>query len=279
MGREHPPMGGEAGASRERCLLLPSRQCSCLLHIFCLLEPSLVSLCLLLCSYSLVLCAESAQHRAEIERRTERPVTAIPADLTKPEQIDALFQEVPRRLRRLDVLVANPGGHVPYGGLEDLAEEQWYQAFELLLMSAVRLSRLAVPLMRAQGAGDIVFITSSTVREPPQHLLLSNALQAGVTGFAKTLSRSLASYNIRVNVVAPGYFDTGRVRRRIDGIVEREHVPRQSAALQVAGDVPLGRIGTAGELAELVTFLVSRRAGFLTGATIQIDGGSSHSLF
>jgi len=217
--------------------------------------------------------------REEIERRTERPVTAIPADLTKPEQIDALFQEVPRRLRRLDVLVANPGGHVPYGGLEDLTEEQWYQAFELLLMSAVRLSRLAVPLMRAQGAGDIVFITSSTVREPPQHLLLSNALQAGVTGFAKTLSRSLASYNIRVNVVAPGYFDTGRVRRRIDDIVEREHVPRQSAALQVAGDVPLGRIGTAGELAELVTFLVSRRAGFLTGATIQIDGGSSHSLF
>ena len=217
--------------------------------------------------------------RAEIERRTERPVTAIPADLTKPEQIDALFQEVPRRLRRLDVLIANPGGHVPYGGLEDLTEEQWYQAFELLLMSAVRLSRLAVPLMRAQGAGDIIFITSSTVREPPQHLLLSNALQAAVTGLAKTLSRSLASDNIRVNVVAPGYFETGRVRRRIDDIVEREHVPRQSAALQVAGDVPLGRIGTAGELAELVTFLVSRRAGFLTGATIQIDGGSGHSLF
>ncbi|PYU19232.1 MAG: short-chain dehydrogenase, partial [Acidobacteria bacterium] len=79
--------------------------------------------------------------------------------------------------------------------------------------------------------------------------------------------------------VAPGYFDTGRVRRRIDDIVEREHVPRQSGGLQVAGDVPLGRIGTAGELAELVTFLVSRRAGFLTGATIQIDGGSGHSLF
>lgn len=216
--------------------------------------------------------------RAKIERCTGRSVCAIPADLTRPEQIDAFVQEAYHRLGRLEVLVANPGGHIPYGGLEVLTEEQWYQAFDLILMSAVRLARLTVPLMRAQGAGDIVFITSSTVREPAPHLLLSNALQAGVAGLAKTLSRSLAPANIRVNVVAPGYFDTGRVRRRIDEIVERERVPRESAARQVAGEIPLGRIGAADELAELVTFLVSRRAAYLTGATIQIDGGSSRGL-
>jgi 3-oxoacyl-[acyl-carrier protein] reductase len=217
--------------------------------------------------------------RELIEGRTGTPVHALPTDLTRSEQIDALIQEVHRRLGMIEVLVVNPGGHVPYGGLEELTEQQWYQAFDLILMGAVRLARLTVPLMRAQGAGDIVFITSSTVREPAPHLLLSNALQAGVAGLAKTLSRSLAHANIRVNVVAPGYFDTGRVRRRIDEIVQREGLPRESAALQVAGEIPMGRIGSADELAELVTFLVSRRAAYLTGATVQIDGGDSRGLF
>lgn len=217
--------------------------------------------------------------RAEIERRAGNGVLAVQADLTKPKQIDTLVEKTYRRLGRLDVLVVNPGGHVPYGGLDELTEKQWYEAFELFVMSAVRLARQTVPLMRTQGGGDIVFITSSTLREPPQHLLLSNALQTGVAGLAKTLSRTLAPDNIRVNVVAPGYFDTGRVRQRIDEIVERERLPRGSAALQVAGEVPLGRIGTADELAELVTFLASRRAAYLTGATIVIDGGSSHGVF
>jgi 3-oxoacyl-[acyl-carrier protein] reductase len=216
--------------------------------------------------------------REEIQRRTGTAVHAIQADLTKPDQIDALVADAHRHLGRLDILVANPGGHVPYGGLDDLTDEQWYGAFELLLMSAVRLSRRVVSHMRAQGSGDIVFLTSSTVREPPAHLLLSNALQAGVSGVAKTLSRTLAPQGIRVNVVAPGYFDTGRVRRRIDEIVERDGVPREKAALQVAGDVPLGRIGSAEELAELVTFLVGRRVAYLTGATIEIDGGGNRSL-
>jgi 3-oxoacyl-[acyl-carrier protein] reductase len=217
--------------------------------------------------------------RAKIEQGAGIDVFAVRADLTKPKQIDTLVEKAYRRLGRLDVLVANPGGHLPYGGLEELTEAQWYEAFELIVMSAVRLARQTVPLMRAQGGGDIVFITSSTVREPPQHLLLSNALQTGVAGLAKTLSRTLAPQNIRVNVVAPGYFDTGRVRRRIDEVVERKQVQRDSAALHVAGEVPLGRIGTADELAELVTFLASRRAAYLTGATILIDGGSSHGVF
>jgi 3-oxoacyl-[acyl-carrier protein] reductase len=229
-----------------------------------------------------IMCARRAnvleQARVEIERRTGGSVHSIQADLTRPDHIDGLVAQAHGYHRRLDILVANPGGHVPYGGLGDLTDEQWYNAFDLLLMSAVRLSRRVVPLMQAQGMGDIVFLTSSTVREPPAHLLLSNALQTGVAGLAKTLSIALAPHDIRVNVVAPGYFDTGRVRHRIDAIVERDRIPRVQAALQVAGDVPLGRIGQAEELAELVVFLVSRRAAYLTGATIQIDGGGTRSL-
>jgi len=216
--------------------------------------------------------------RAEIERDSGMDVLAVRADLTNPDQIDALIQQTHRRFGRLDLLVANPGGHLPYGGLE-LTERQWYAAFDLIIMSAVRLVRNVVPLMKAQGSGDIVFITSSTMREPVEHLLLSNTLQTGDAGLAKTLARTLGPDNIRVNVVAPGYFDTGRVQRRVNEIVEREGLPRDSAALRVAGDVPLKRIGAAGELAELVAFLAGRRSEYLTGATIVIDGGSSRSIF
>jgi 3-oxoacyl-[acyl-carrier protein] reductase len=104
-------------------------------------------------------------------------------------------------------------------------------------------------------------------------------MRAGVAALAKSLSRELAAHNIRVNSVAPGYFDTGRVRRRVDEITRRDGVPREMATRIVAGDVPAGRIGAPEELAELVCFLATRRAGFVTGATVQIDGGSSHGLF
>jgi len=120
---------------------------------------------------------------------------------------------------------------------------------------------------------------SAVVREPAARLLLSNVLRLGVAALAKSLSRELASHNIRVNSVAPGYFDTGRVRRRIDEVVVNEGVPRVDAARRIAGDIPLGRIGDAEELADLVAFLVSRRAAFLDGNTIQIDGGSTRGVF
>lgn len=131
----------------------------------------------------------------------------------------------------------------------------------------------------AHGSGDIVFTTPAVVKEPAPQLLLSNVMRAGVTALAKSLSRELAPYNIRVNSVAPGYFDTGRVRRRVDEIAQRDGVPREVATRIVAGDIVAGRIGAPEELAELVCFLATRRAGFVTGATVQIDGGSSRGLF
>jgi 3-oxoacyl-[acyl-carrier protein] reductase len=216
--------------------------------------------------------------RAAIEQQTGADVQAVPADVTHPAELEGLVRETIGRFDRLDVLVVNTG-HVSYGDLGDLEEREWYAAFELVLMSAVRLSRLVVPHMRARGMGDIVFITSATVKEPSPRLVLSNVMRAGVAALAKSLSRELAPHDIRVNVVAPGYFDTGRVRRRIDEIAAREQVTREVAALRVAGDVPLGRIGVADELAEVVAFLVSRRAAFMTGSTIQIDGGSARGLF
>jgi 3-oxoacyl-[acyl-carrier protein] reductase len=215
--------------------------------------------------------------REAIERDLGAEVCAVPADLTRADGIDAFFAEARRRFGAVHGLVIN-SGHVPYGGLGERDDADWHDAFALILMSAVRLSRLAVPVMREQRYGDIVFITSAVIREPSSHLLLSSVMRAGVAALAKTLARDLAADNIRVNVVAPGYFDTGRVRRRIDEAVARDSTTREAAARRIAGEVPLGRIGDADELAELVTFLLSRRAAYLTGAAVQIDGGQSRGL-
>lgn len=214
------------------------------------------------------------------DRLTERgsaDIQAIAADLTDARSLERLVGEVLMRFHRVDILVVN-SGHSAYGRLDELSEEQWYHAFELLLMSAVRLVRLVLPSMRANKQGDIIFLGSSSVREPPPHLLLSTVMRLGVAGFAKALSREVAHDNIRVNLISPGYFDTGRVRDRIDALIKEEGISRAEAASQITGAPPLGRIGNAEELAELVAFIASRRAGFLVGANITIDGGAGRSL-
>lgn len=205
-------------------------------------------------------------------------VLAVRADIAEPGAVEQLVARVLERFGRLDILVIN-SGHIAYGGLEDLSEQQWYDAFELLLMSSVRLARLAVPAMRASQGGDIIFLGSATVREPPPTLLLSTVMRLGVVGLAKTLARAVAADNIRVNLIAPGYFDTGRVHDRVRALVETEGLSHDEAAAHISGDLPAGRIGTAEEFGELVAFVASRKAGFMIGSTLTIDGGGSRGLF
>lgn len=212
-----------------------------------------------------------------LSKKGAREVLTVPANLTDAAAIERLVTCVLDRFGRLDILVVN-SGHVDYGGIDELTDAQWQQAYDLLLMSAVRLTRLCVPAMRARRRGDIVILGSATMRAPPSHLLLSTVMRLGVAGLAKTLARSLASDNIRVNLVAPGYFDTGRVHRRIAMLMSESGLSRDAAVAKVAGDTPLGRIGAAEELAELVTFVASRRAGFMTGSTITIDGGAGREV-
>jgi 3-oxoacyl-[acyl-carrier protein] reductase len=205
-------------------------------------------------------------------------VFGISTDLTVAAEIDNLLTQVKARFGRIDVLVVN-SGHVDYGGLEELTDAQWQNAYDLLLMSVVRLTRAAIPLMRASKGGDIVILSSSTVKEPPQQLILSSVMRLGVIGLAKTLARSLAPDKIRVNVVAPGYFDTGRVHNRVSALMKEKGVTHEVAASEVSGGVPMGRIGARSELAELVAFVASRKAGFMNGSLITIDGGGSRAVF
>lgn len=128
-------------------------------------------------------CVERAG--LELERRHNRAVIAVAADLTCAKDLERLVTTVRERLGGLDILVVN-SGHIPYGAVEDVSDSDWYSAFDLLLMSAVRLIRLVLPIMRARGGGDIVFIGSATVREPAPHLVLSSVMRLGVAGLAKT---------------------------------------------------------------------------------------------
>ncbi len=216
--------------------------------------------------------------RDRLKQNAAHDVLALQADIADLQSLERLVAQVLRQFVRLDILVVN-SGHVAYGNLEELTEQQWYEAFELLLMSAVRLARLVIPAMRANKGGDIVFLGSSTLREPPPHLLLSTALRLGVVGLTRTLARAVAPDNIRINLVAPGYFDSGRVSARVRALMQAEGLSHSDAARRIAGDVPAGRIGAPEELAELVAFVVSRKAPFMTGSTIEIDGGGARGLF
>jgi 3-oxoacyl-[acyl-carrier protein] reductase len=228
------------------------------------------------------ICARRAEALEKAQKTifssTKEEVFTVRADLVQAQEIHALVEAVRDRFGRIDILVAN-SGHIPYGGLFEIDDSEWYGAFDLLLMSMVRLSWQVIPLMRAQRKGDIVFLSSAVAKEPAPHLLLSNVLRVGVVALAKSLSQGFAADNIRVNAVTPGYFDTGRVRRRIDEMAEKKGISRGDASREIAGSIPWGRIGNAEELAELVAFLVSRRSEFLTGSTIQIDGGHAHGIF
>jgi 3-oxoacyl-[acyl-carrier protein] reductase len=223
--------------------------------------------------------AKLAKAKNAIDEATGSASTvAIAADLKQAADVQRLFDEALAQLGHIDVLVVN-SGHMAYGTVEDLDDAAWYHALELVLMSAVRLTRLVMPHMRSRKAGDIVYVTSSGTRDSSAQLVLSNAFRAGIMSMAKTLSHAAAGDNIRVNVVAPGYFDTGRVRRRIDELSERENLPRPEAARRIAGDIPVGRIGEAEEFGALVAFVVSRAAPYLTGSNIVIDGGMGRSAF
>jgi 3-oxoacyl-[acyl-carrier protein] reductase len=205
-------------------------------------------------------------------------VLAVPADLTDAAQLENLVAHTLAQLGRIDILVVN-SGHVDYGSLEDLTDAQWQSAYDLILMSVVRLTRACIPAMRTNKGGDIVVLSSATVKEPPPNLILSSVMRLGVVGLAKTLSRSLAPDNIRVNVVAPGYFDTGRVSKRVRALMQEKGMTHEKASAEISGGLPSGRIGSAEELAELVAFVVSRKAGFMTGSVIVIDGGGTRALF
>lgn len=222
------------------------------------------------------ICARSEEHlartAAEIGAQTGRQALAIPADVSDPAAVDALVKATIERFGRIDILVINAGGPPP-GQFLDLTPDHWEAATRLTLMSAVRLCYAVVPIMRQQGGGSILAMTSITVKQPLPNLILSNSLRLGVTGLVKTLADELAPLEIRANAICPGWTRTARVDQLLRDRAERNSTTPEEEATKIAAAIPLGRMGTPEEFAAAAAFLVSPVASYITGVSLLVDGG------
>ncbi|HUU27437.1 MAG TPA: SDR family oxidoreductase [archaeon] len=228
-----------------------------------------------------VICAREPRALLEaaqrIARETGSAVKAVPADVSQPDAGRKVVGQALESFGALNILVNNAGGPPP--GLFEVHDDQaWLRAFELNLMSAVRFIRTAIEPMRASGGGKIVNITSLAVKQPIDGLILSNSVRAGVVGLAKTLSNELAKDRILVNNVCPGFIETDRSVSLLKNRAAKEGKTYEEILEALNAGIPLGRMGEPRELAALVAFLCSERASYITGATIQVDGGMLRAL-
>lgn len=212
----------------------------------------------------------------DIARDTGNEVLPIVADVSVREQAMAFVERTARHFGRLDVLVTNAGGP-PAGRFLELEPEQWRAAVDLTLLSTVHLCRAAIPHMRALGQGRIITMTSVSVKQPLENLMLSNSLRLAVTGLVKTLSNELAPDNILVNSVCPGWTLTERVQELLRDRAERLSSSLDDAAASIIADIPLGRMAQPEEIADVVVFLASERASYISGTALVVDGGLSRS--
>jgi 3-oxoacyl-[acyl-carrier protein] reductase len=206
-----------------------------------------------------------ARRRDLLEREAER-LGALPVrgDVTTPSDLEKLVERTLEAFGGIDVLVNNSGGP-PRGPAVGLTAEDIESAVELLLVSAVRLTELCLPHLRASGRGRVINVASSSVREPIANLALSNAVRPGVIGWAKSLAAEVGADGITVNSIATGRIDTERLR---------EAFPSEEQIAQI----PLRRVGEPRELADVVCFLASERASYVTGTVIAVDGGLTRGL-
>jgi 3-oxoacyl-[acyl-carrier protein] reductase len=210
-----------------------------------------------------------ARRRDALEREAERlGALSVQGDVTDPRSLERLVERTLSAFGGIDVLVNNSGGP-PRGTALDATPDAIEEAVELLLLSAVRLTTLCLPHLRASRRGRVINIESSSVREPIDNLALSNAVRPAVVGWMKTLAREVGGDGITVNTVAPGRIDTERLR---------EAHPHGATPESVA-PIPLRRFGTPREVGDVVCFLASERASYVTGTTIAVDGGLIRSLW
>jgi len=210
-----------------------------------------------------------ARRREQLEQDANRiGALAVRGDVTNAADLERVVTKTLEAFGGIDIVVWNSGGP-PATTASGITDEQLESAFELLLQPAVRLVRLALPHLRKSEAGRIVLITSATVKEPTPHLALSNALRPGLTGWAKTLARELGADNITVNCVAPGRIDTPRMTE----LYGTDGPPQEELA-----QIPLGRMGSPREFGDVVCFIASDKASYVTGTTVLVDGGISRGL-
>jgi 3-oxoacyl-[acyl-carrier protein] reductase len=199
-------------------------------------------------------------------------------DLNKQKDIENTFNAVSSQFGNIDILVNNCGGPVP-GLFQQLDEEDWNNAYEQVLLSSVRFSKLVLPGMMANNWGRIINLTSISVKQPVDNLVLSNSLRAGVSGLTKTLSNEVAKFNITVNNVAPGMTLTRRLYELAVVEAKEKGKSHEEILVEMAKRIPLNRLAKPEEIASVVIFLASKQASYVTGVTIQVDGGYVKSIY
>ncbi len=214
---------------------------------------------------------------SRIEQETGARVLATPVDVRSADAIHHWVQATEQASGGIDALMTNSGGP-PAGLALSFDDAAWHDAADLLLFSALRMVRAAVPSMERRGGGAILMSTSSSVKEPIQNLGLSTVLRASVSALAKTLAIELAAKKIRVNQIIPGRIDTDRVRQLDEINARKQGVTSDEAKAKAMGAIPLGRYGHADEFGRVGAFLLSDAASYMTGATVQVDGGQIRSV-
>jgi 3-oxoacyl-[acyl-carrier protein] reductase len=216
------------------------------------------------------------QVKQELEQLGSGKVAYHVADITNYDDIKSLVRATRDAFGKIDILINNAGGP-PGGGFEQFSDEQWQQAFELNLLSYIRLIREVLPDLKQEG-GRIINIASSSVKQPIPGLILSNTFRLGIVGLAKTLSVELAPYNILVNTVAPGRIATDRVAHLDEMNAEKQGITKEEMEEKSKQSIPLKRYGEPEEFAKVVAFLVSDASTYITGSTLLVDGGMVTSV-
>jgi 3-oxoacyl-[acyl-carrier protein] reductase len=222
--------------------------------------------------------ADLMKAREEISRATGAEVLAVAADMTNPDDIKGLVEKTVAHFGNLHILVTNAGGP-PGGDFFEFDDAAWRAAFELSMMSTVRLIRSAVPHMKAAKWGRIINITSLSVKEPLAPLVLSNATRPSVHGLAKTLANQLGKDGITVNNIMPGYTRTDRIIEYGQAVAKQSGKSLEEVFADMGKPVPVGRIGEPEELGALAAFLASEKAAYITGTSIPVDGGAIRAAF
>ncbi len=227
------------------------------------------------------ICARSVESLEEAKQSIEGAggeALAVACDVTKADDLKRWFDETVKRFGQVDVAVTNTGGP-PAAPFLKLTEEQWQVGIDTTLMNVVRLCNLVIPGLQQRKWGRIVNITSLVAKQPTELLTVSSTLRAGLSALTKTLADQVAKDGITVNAVLPGHYLTDRQRHLAEIRAKDQGITPQQYFDRSVGAIPMGRFGEPRELGDVVAFLCSERASYVTGASIQVDGGIIRSTF